>query len=105
MNTLDMMSQLVSRCPQSYYQRKDLEMVVCARVLCEPSTAASKTRPLHLIIQSGAMMALCDNVSPRCHSTTWTVTRSGSASSTGSQWDSQPGKWPVDSFLHNSKTS
>lgn len=53
MNTLDVMSQLVSSCSQSYYQRKGLEIAVCACVcVCArmSSTAASKTQPLHLII-------------------------------------------------------
>lgn len=53
MNTLDMMSQLVSSCSLSYYQRKDLEMMACVYLcvsVCVPSMAASKTKPLHLII-------------------------------------------------------
>lgn len=57
MNTLDMMSQLVSSCSQSYYQRKALEKQVCeygVRVrtyvcVCVP-IKASKDKSLHLSI-------------------------------------------------------
>lgn len=67
MNTLDMMSQLVSSCSQSYYQRKDLEMMVCVRACASRLWCPVETKPLHSIIQSEVPTALRDNVAQRRH--------------------------------------